>query len=171
MPAYRPTDEFTCGHTQETIHRPLRAAYQGTKSQVPDAQVTNNEATGSQGPGTDTRVVNEMPSIPTRCLVCVCHSVLEASYESTHAIPRSYLRELNEHVRVLSLSASKVMQHELRLLGEQVRCLDDVDEFRKGVIALAGYVETMDICLAVFMFATGIKLSQPRDATRRDFNK
>ncbi|KAI0905050.1 hypothetical protein F4823DRAFT_157907 [Ustulina deusta] len=133
MIIYLTTEEFTCGHTQEIINHPCNTGL--------DAWGTNNEATGSLGSDTDTRILNEIIPIPTRCLACTCQSILDVLYGATHAIPRSYVRDLNEHVRALSLSASKVMRRELRLLGEQVQCLDDIDEFRKGVIALAGYPE------------------------------
>ncbi|KAI8625581.1 hypothetical protein F5Y19DRAFT_489551 [Xylariaceae sp. FL1651] len=112
MPTFVTAEQFTCGHALETLH-------------------------GSYG--SDGVIIKETIPVPTRCLGCICHMVLGAS--CMPAIPRSYIRDLEGHLRVLTISANVTMKRELKLLSKQVQCLDDIDEFRKGVIALAGYPE------------------------------
>ncbi|KAI0427133.1 hypothetical protein F5Y09DRAFT_40418 [Xylaria sp. FL1042] len=128
MSTYQTTEEFTCGHKQVAINRAGSASHRGMRS---------------QDSFRDTRTIAEVFPIHRRCLTCTCEHILEASYYDVSIITRSDLRDLHEQVRVLSLCASKVMQRELWVLGEQVRCLDDIDEFRKGVLALAGYTEVI----------------------------
>ncbi|KAI1347845.1 hypothetical protein F5Y01DRAFT_294104 [Xylaria sp. FL0043] len=125
MATYQTTEQFTCGHTQATV----------------DSSSSMSRRTGRDQDLFYTRKITEAVPIPTRCLTCICERLLEASYSGTRTIPRNYLRELNEHVRLLSLSASEVMQRELGMLGKQVQRLDDIDEFRRGVLALAGYAQ------------------------------
>ncbi|KAI1272264.1 hypothetical protein F5Y07DRAFT_403538 [Xylaria sp. FL0933] len=125
MATYQTTQQFTCGHTQATID----------SSNSISRRMARNEDSFY------TRKITEAVPNPRHCLTCTCERLLEASYSGTPAIPHDYLQELNEHVRLLSLSASEVMQRELGMLGKQVQRLDDADEFRRGVLALAGYTQ------------------------------
>ncbi|KAF2967682.1 hypothetical protein GQX73_g5899 [Xylaria multiplex] len=129
MPSYLTTEEFACGHTHKTVHRPGIPEYLGMETEARSLQER------------DTRVINEVVPLEIGCLTCVCQSILDVSIVSPEAIPQRYLRDLNSHIHILKQSASKVMQRELQLLEEQVRHPDDIDEFRKGVLSLVGYGE------------------------------
>ncbi|KAI0803746.1 hypothetical protein GGR55DRAFT_385995 [Xylaria sp. FL0064] len=126
MATYQTTEVFACGHTQATVDRSY--------------SVLSRRIGRDQDSFYTRKIIEVLPS-PMRCLTCICERLLEASYSSTPAIPRDYLLELNEHVRLLNLSASEVMQRELGILGKQVQRLDDIDEFRRAVLALAGFTQ------------------------------
>ncbi|KAI0871240.1 hypothetical protein GGS24DRAFT_504007 [Hypoxylon argillaceum] len=123
MSTYTTTSHFTCGHTHTTQQQP--------PSLSPSLQTLC--------PPPKPATLTESLPIPTRCLPCICASILSLS--PPHIVPQSYIRQIGYHVQTLQQSASPFMQGELERLGEQVKRVDDVVEFRRNVLALAGYLE------------------------------
>lgn len=80
--------------------------------------------------------------LPTRCLACVCTTILSIS--DLRTVPRSFIRDLLAHVQILQQRASPAMKPELALVADSVRRVvddGDVDGFRGAVLALAGYLD------------------------------
>lgn len=113
-----------CGHVQ----RPL--AIQGNHDSSSNSVIYRSGADGRR-------------IAVTRCPSCICHAILEASLDGLRAIPYRYLADMDAHVRLLCVSqnTSDEMRRQLYLLRERVWCARDVDELRRGVVALAGYFE------------------------------
>ncbi|KAI1313339.1 hypothetical protein F5Y03DRAFT_161445 [Xylaria venustula] len=78
---------------------------------------------------------------PTRCLSCVCYTILEATNGPISAVPRSYLRDLDAHMQILHASVSKKMRVQIWLLDQKLKDVDNIEEFRNAVVDLAGYPE------------------------------
>ncbi|GAW26828.1 hypothetical protein SAMD00023353_5100570 [Rosellinia necatrix] len=112
MPVYITTEQFSCGHERDTLPK-----YSGT----------------------DGEVVKKTLDVLALCLSCTCYMALDASV--TGQVPQRHVQDLTYHVWTLGQTASETMRHELRAIEEQLQCLDDLDKFQKGVIALAGYPE------------------------------
>ncbi|KAI0097308.1 hypothetical protein GGR51DRAFT_578408 [Nemania sp. FL0031] len=112
MPAYTTTQQFTCGHTHTTPNSP---------SSTPPSSVTIDL------PDSDLPITEPVP-MSIRCLYCVCDSILTVSTSSPSIIPRSDLRELEQHIEMLKPVVNPAMRRDLEFLEKKMLRLDDVDD-------------------------------------------
>ncbi|KAI0005785.1 hypothetical protein F4779DRAFT_33055 [Xylariaceae sp. FL0662B] len=111
MPTFITRDEFSCGHTVQTFHRSL---------------------------GNDGVFLTETIPVASRCLMCVCQTLLDASIDGVHAIPSSCLREVASHFRA-NMREYSSLACELRRLQRSIQQPGDEAEFCAAVVALAGF--------------------------------
>ncbi|KAI0968582.1 hypothetical protein F4678DRAFT_464195 [Xylaria arbuscula] len=86
------------------------------------------------------RAYQTLPN-PSRCLSCVCYTILEATNGPISAIPRSYLRDLDAHMAILNATISKSLRLQIWLLDQKLKDVDNIEGFRNAVVDLAGYPE------------------------------
>ncbi|KAI1159681.1 hypothetical protein F5B18DRAFT_635643 [Nemania serpens] len=127
MSTYTISERFTCGHIQTTHDQSTNPK---SKSPSPPDFATLKD------------LVSDSMPLPTRCLACVCTTILSIS--DLRTVPRSFIRDLLAHVQILQQRASPAMKPELALVADSVRRVvddGDVDGFRGAVLALAGYLD------------------------------
>lgn len=109
MPIYVTVEQFTCGDSLETRQR---------------------------HDGEDDVVLTEIIPVNMRCLQCICQDLLHHAIDGLPCIPRSRIAELEEHFDVLR---NIDMDRHLEPVKAQVLQPTNADEFRTGILALAGF--------------------------------
>lgn len=111
MPTFITEEQFSCGHSFEIFH---------------------------QRTGDDEYVITETLPVPIRCLSCICQELLDSSVDGIPYISRRRAAELHMHFKVLRRGG---MYGQLQMVKYQVLEPSNVDEFRAGVLGLAGFPE------------------------------